>query len=66
MSPLLDLDRPDDWPDSLKAALAIVRPVMRAWELDLPSKKGRDFDAATAILRQALLPYSIRGWHCSA
>lgn len=65
MSQLLNLDLPNDWPDALKATLADVRPVMRAWELDSPTKSAADFDPAITTLGNALRPYSIRGWHCT-
>lgn len=65
MSALLNLDNPAEWPDALKSTLEDVRPLMRAWELDLPSKSAGAFDFAMAALGSALLPYSIRGWHCT-
>lgn len=65
LPPLLNLDQPGAWPDALKTALADVRPVMRAWELNLPAKNAADFDRATAVLGDALRPYSVRGWHCT-
>jgi hypothetical protein len=65
LPPLLHLDRPNEWPDALKATLADVRPAMRAWELDLPAKNAADFDRAMATLGNALRLYSIRGWHCT-
>ncbi|BFI96060.1 MAG: hypothetical protein RSP_15700 [Rhodanobacter sp.] len=65
MSVLLNLDRPIEWPDALKATLDNVRPIMRAWELGLPAKNGADFDRGVVTLGNALLSYSVRGWHCT-
>lgn len=65
MQSLLNLDRPADWPDALKATLDDTRPTMRAWALDLPAKSAADFDRAIAALGKALCQYSIRGWHCT-
>jgi hypothetical protein len=65
MSLLLNLDQPDLWPDTLKTTLAEVRPIMRAWELDLPAKDTADFDRAITALGDALCRHSIRGWHCT-
>jgi hypothetical protein len=65
MSFLLHLDQPNEWPDALKATLADIRPIMRAWELDLPAKNATDFDQAVDTLGDALCSYSVRGWHCT-
>lgn len=65
MSVPLNLNRPTEWPDTLKVMLADVRPIMRAWELDLPAKSAADFDRAIVALGDALRPYSVRGWHCT-
>ncbi|MEI7035905.1 hypothetical protein [Fulvimonas yonginensis] len=62
---LLNLDRPDEWPDPLKVVLDEIRPIMRAWELDLPAKKATAFDPTITALGHALQPYCVRGWHCT-
>lgn len=61
----IDLDAPDQWPAAVISALEDVRPIMRAWELDLPEERAADYDPAIAKLEEALYGYSITGWHCT-
>lgn len=60
---LLDLSNPDSWPPALREVLERLRPVLEAWELDLPGKLAKDFDRAMAELKAALQPYFLRGYH---
>lgn len=62
---LLDLQNPQSWPPSLKAALDAHRATFEAWELDLPGKSARNYDPAMVALGSALEPLSVLGWHCT-
>lgn len=65
MTTILYIDQPAKWSESLKSALSRVRPVMRAWEMDLPAKDAVNFECAISELSDALQDYSLRGWHCT-
>lgn len=60
---VLELSNPDCWPPALREVLERLRPVLKAWELDLLGKSAKDFDRAMDELRAALQPYDLRGYH---
>ena len=60
---LIDPFQPATWPIELRKALDELRPVFRAWELELPGRSPKEFDAAVRKLGVALEPYALRGYH---
>jgi len=60
---LLDLSQPGTWPTGLRLVLQELRPVFRSWELHLPGRSARAFDAAIRTLGEALMPHALRGYH---
>nr|WP_313208309.1 hypothetical protein [Stenotrophomonas geniculata] len=62
-APLLELSQPTSWPTELRQVIDELRPVFIAWEKDLPGKSAAQFDIAMKQLGNALLPFSILGFH---
>ena len=62
---LLDLDRPTSWPAALTAYLDQHHDMFRAWEAKTVQASAALFDVAIDGLRDILLAYAIRGWHCT-
>ena len=62
---LLDLNRPSSWPAALSTYLDEHHDVFRTWEAKSNQASASLFDEAIYGLRDILLAYEIRGWHCT-
>lgn len=62
---LLDLDKPELWPDALREYLHDHHDLFLNWEMGSGQVSGHEFDSAIYSLMDALQPYAITGWHCT-
>jgi len=64
-SVLLDLEKPEAWPEALRKYLNGHYDLFLNWETGNGKVSGRAFDGAIYGLMDALRPYEITGWHCT-
>ena len=61
----LELDCPALWPAALLAHLDQYHDLFLHWETKQSRISPQVFDEAICVLRDALQPYEILGWHCT-
>lgn len=60
----LEPDRPDNWPEALRAMLVNSRQWSEPWFNERPGR-GATYDRLHAFLTPELQRYAVRGWHCT-
>lgn len=61
---LLEPDRPDSWPESLRAALVDARKWSVPWFNECPDRGGY-YDQLHQLLTPEVRLHALRGWHCT-
>jgi hypothetical protein len=64
-SVLLELEKPEAWPEALREYLIGHHDLFLNWETGNGRISGRAFDDAIYGLMDTLQPYEITGWHCT-
>lgn len=62
---LIDVDAPESWPVELLSFLDAHHHLFLDWETGPETVDAKAYDEAVYALSDALVPYAIRGWHCT-